>query len=150
MYLNESKLCWRWGTNTGTVINIFWSCIQLVTFCAKIKKLHRKMVNIPIPDNLAFFYCTSPMHKTFQQSVLKHLLKAARSCIPWPGNKKTPPSVALWACKVETTKITEDLIPSSLNCQNSYRDIWFFWLEFYIQVKARPFSRRVFPTPQST
>lgn len=107
--------------------------------CQNKKNCTKKCPTFPSQTTQPFCYCTSPMHKTFQQSVLKHLLNAARSCIPWSGNNKTPPSVALWACKVETTKITEDLIPSSLNCHNSYRDIWFFWLELYIQVKARPF-----------
>lgn len=88
-----SDRCWRGCEEQGTLLHIFCLCPIIRQFCQEIQRIINKRTEYQIPDDLAFFllqYSQIPLKK-YKNSVLSHLVNAAKSCIASCWKDPRPP-----------------------------------------------------------
>lgn len=83
-YPEASKICWRCQKNRGTILHVFWSCPKLTFFWTKIRETIQKFTEYNIPNDPAFFllHVSTMSAKLYKKSIVRHLLNAAKACIP--------------------------------------------------------------------
>lgn len=90
----------------------FGPALELSTFGKKFGELPTSLLNMRFLMIQPFFYY---MSRTFQQkhkkkSILRHLLNAAKSCVPLHWKSTQPLTVSLWLHKRQDINEMEDLI----------------------------------------
>lgn len=73
--------------------------------------------------------CTSQQSrlKDIKNSLIRHLLNAAKACIPLHWKQQCPPTIAEWLRKVEELNKMEDLILTAQHKREKYSDTWTIW-----------------------
>lgn len=59
--------------------------------------------------------------------MIRHLLDAAKACIPLLWKSQHPPTIAMWLKKVEDINQMEDLVLSSQDRNETYKETWQLW-----------------------
>ena len=72
----------------------------------------QKCTEYKIPGDPAFLmlHVSTISAKLYKNSIVRHLLNAAKSCVPHHWKKQSPPAIADWFCKVEDINKMEDLV----------------------------------------
>lgn len=132
MFPNTSNICWRCRKEVGTILHMFWSCSKLTDFWSKVRSISQKFTDFQIPNDPAFFllHISSIPLKTYKKSILRHLINAAKACIPMLWKQQTQPTTSMWLQKVEDINKMEDLILTAQNRQASYTKTWTLWNMF--------------------
>lgn len=101
LFPGHSPLCWRCGIQTGTLFHIFWDCPKIFWDWHQVLQIVHKLMEHSIFDNpAAVLLNLTPMSsKRYLKLLLKHLLNAARACIPsmW---KQAPTLISQWFVRV--------------------------------------------------
>lgn len=131
---NTSALCWRCQGDRGTLLHIFWSCPKLSHFWSTVRATIQKFTDYNIPDDPAFFllHVNTISTKRYKKSIVRHLLNAAKSCIPLQWKSQTPPTVASWIQRVEDISKMEDLVLNARHQQEKYNETWALWHQFIL------------------
>lgn len=129
---STSGLCWRCGGDRGTILHIFWDCPLLGQFWRIIQQTIQNFTERPIKLDPGFFllHATDMSSKKYKNSLLKHLLDAAKSYIPLLLKSIKPPTTGMWIRKVEDIREMEDLILTARHKSELYSKIWSPWLIF--------------------
>lgn len=124
-----SDLCWRCKQDKGTLLHIFWSCPLIQVFWGEVRRIIQKFTDRIVPDNPAYFllHVTDTPARLYKKSVIRHLLDAAKACIPFNWKSTHPPSIDLWFRKIEEINKMEDLILTHQNRQERYSKTWQLW-----------------------
>lgn len=89
------------------MLHIFWSCPSLQPFWATVRTVTQKFTDYKIQDDPAalLLHVTTAPTQRYNKSIVRHLLNAAKSCIPVMWKKKsTAPTVGMWLRRVEMKK----------------------------------------------
>lgn len=127
-----SEECWRCQRDKGTLLHIFWSCPKLSRFWKVVHETIQLFTDRIIPKDPALFllHATDIPDKVYKRSVIRHLLDAARACIPLCWKLTTPPPIDMWLCKVEDIKHMEDLIHTAQHREEAFSKTWQLWTMF--------------------
>lgn len=109
---NTSDRCWCCREEHETLLHIFWSCSRIEGYWREVWRIIKKFSDCEIPEDPTFFLLHNskiPV-KTFKNSILCHLLNAAKSSIPLTWRQIQMSSVGLWLRKVEEQNQMEDLV----------------------------------------
>ena len=71
-----------------------------------------------------------PIHNANKKSLLRHLLNAAKACIPLYWKQQCPPTIGCWLRKVEEMKNIEDLILTAQHNHEKFSQTWSLWNVF--------------------
>lgn len=115
------KLCWRFETEEGSPLHIFWACPILRPFWSKVRENAQRMTDHHVLEDPAFFllnYTRLPP-TAFRQSIVRHLLNVTKLCIPPLLNRCDPPSITQWICKVDEIRVMENLPDPNRDNQGS-------------------------------
>lgn len=128
-YPTTSDICWRCTQNKGTLLHIFWSCPRIKAFWGEVRRIIQKFTDRKVPDNPAYFllHVTDTPARVYKKSVVRHLLDAAKACIPLTWKSTHPPTIDLWFRKIEEINQMEDLILTHHNRQERYSKTWQLW-----------------------
>lgn len=131
-YPDTTDICWRCLGDRGTLLHIFWSCPKLTNFWTTVREVSQKFTEYKIPGDPAFFllHVSNIPAKCYQESILGHLLNAAKSCIPLYWKKQSSPTAADWLRKVIDISRMEDLLAAERNQQDKYFMTWSGWKQF--------------------
>lgn len=132
-------LCWRCGADKGILTHIFWSCPILNHFWRVVREVTQKFTEHTIPDDPAFFllHASNISEKVYKSSVIRHLLDAARACIPLHWKATLPPTIASCLTKVEEIRHMEDLILTAQNRQETFSKTWQLWTMFIYSAEGQ-------------
>lgn len=103
------------------------------------KGIKQKMMDAQLPNGQAFFLVHLSLfpHKQFCGSVIRHLVTAAKSCIPLLWKMAQVPSLTIWLLRIEGIRKMEDLVLLTQNRHDSYRDTRYHWMEFLFLDQGR-------------
>lgn len=129
MFPGQSPLCWRCGNQTGTLLHIFWDCPELTLFWRQVLQIIHKITDVSLQDNpAAVFLNLTPMScKRYRKSLLKHLLNAARACIPSVWKQQSPPVVSQWFARVCDIQRMEGLTAALGDREEEHNTRWTHW-----------------------
>lgn len=132
IFPTTSEVCWRCQKDKGTLLHIFWSCPKLSRFWRVIHETIQLFTDKTITKDPAFFllHATETPDKVYKRSVIRHLLDAARACIPLCWKSTTPPSIDMWLGKVEDIRQMEDLIHTAQHREEAFSKTWQLWSMF--------------------
>lgn len=130
---STSGLCWRCGGDRGTILHIFWDCPLLEQYWKIIQQTIQNFTERPILSDPGFFllHATDMLSKKYKKSLLKHLLDAAKSCIPLLWKSIKAPAIGMWIRKVEDIRKMEDLILTARHKSELYTKILVSLVDFY-------------------
>lgn len=135
----------------GTLLHIFWSCLHLDEFWAKVKKILQKMSDCPVLHDPAFclLYLSSSSGKSFQRSVLRHLFKHDQILYP-PSMEtdKAPPQFPSGSVKWRRPGKWRTSYSHLRTARPPSRTPGSVGWSFCSQMRARPFLGRVYQTSQ--
>lgn len=91
----------------GTLLHIFWTCPRIRNFWGEIRQIMQKFTDGEIPEEPAYFllHATDTPLRIYRRSVIRHLLDAAKACIPLRWKSLHPPTIAMWLQKVDENKM---------------------------------------------
>lgn len=132
MFPTTSDMCWRCQMDKGTLLHIFWSCPKLTHFWRVIRETVQLFTDRTIANDPAFFllHATDIPDKIYNRSVIRHLLDAARACIPLCWKSALPPTIDMWLRKVEDIRQLEDLIHTAQHREEIFSKTWQLWTMF--------------------
>lgn len=148
IFPRTSDLCWRCQQEKGTLIHIFWSCPRIQNFWKEVRRIIQKFTDRTVPDEPAYFllHATDTPARVYKKSIVRHLLDAAKACIPLNWKSPHPPSIGLWLKKIEEINKMEDLILTNQNRQERYSKTWQLWNIFKYSEEGQTLG----VTPQNT
>lgn len=132
IFPGHSPLCWRCGTQTGTLLHIFWECPALAAFWGPVLQIIHKLTDVALQDNLAAILLNlTPMScRRYRKSLLKHLLSAARACVPGAWRQQSPPAVSQWFARVCDIQRMEQLTAALGEREEEHNTRWTHWNMF--------------------
>lgn len=136
---SSSGLCWRCGEESGTILHVFWSFPRLEQFWKSIQQTIQRFTERPVSADPAFFllHATTMSSKTYKKSLIRHLLDAAKACIPLLWKSTGTPSMGMWLRKVEDVRKMEDLILTARNQKELYDKTWTTWMLYIFSDEGR-------------
>ena len=134
--------CWRCQKEKGTMLHIFWDCPRLKSFWGEILKILQRFTDSTIPEEPAFclLHVNDLSEKAYKESIICHLLDAAKACIPLKWKSTLPPTIQMWVCRVREISRLEDLVLSSRHQQERYSGTWGPWNAFLASDEGKLFS----------
>lgn len=130
---------WRCQGDRGTILHIFWTCPRLEEFWKTIQHTVQKFTERPILADPAFFllHASNMSGKAYKKSLIRHLLDAAKACIPllWKSTKSL--TVGMWLNKVEDIRKMEDLVLTARHQNEQYTKTWSMCLMFIFSDEGR-------------
>lgn len=106
-----SNVCWRCMRSEGTMLHIFWECEKIRGFWKMVEETVRDITGVSLGENPAAFLLNDvPMSvEKYKNSLLKHLLMAARACIPALWKSSVPPTRSQWWARITEIQQMENL-----------------------------------------
>lgn len=106
-----ASLCWRCGTEEGTMLHVFWTSTKLTPFWLEVAHTIRHLTGVSLEGNPAacLLHISERPIKKYKTSLTIHLLNAAKACIPLCWRSEKPPAKSLWFNKVNELRDMEDL-----------------------------------------
>lgn len=137
IFPTTSDLCWRCQMDKGTLLHIFWSCPKLTQYWKVIRETVQLFTDRTIPNDPAFFllHATDTPDKIYKKSVIRHLLDAARACIPLCWKSTLPPTIDMWLGKVEDIKRTAQ------HREEAFSKTWQLWSMFILSTAGQSLRR---------
>lgn len=124
------------------MLHIFWDCPKLAPFWHKVICTVKHLTNVDLEGNPAacLLHLSDRPIRKYNTSLTIQLLNAARACITFVGDRKTPRQ-NLWFSKVNELRDMEDLTATLHNREETSRETWRPWNHFvytdaYIQQVA--------------
>lgn len=98
IFPSTTDVCWRCQEERGTLIHIFWTCSRIRDFWRDVRLIIQKFTDRTVPDDPAYFllHATDTPARIYKKSVVRHLLDAAKACIPSFWKSTHTPSIAFW------------------------------------------------------
>ena len=126
IYPETSEVCWRCLEAEGTLVHIWWECRKIQEFWQMTLKTIEKITGFNLADKpSAVLLLDIPMTmEKYQNSLLRHLIIAARACIPVLWKQEIPPSRAQWLAKVAEIQQMESLTMTLKDQDERYQSIW--------------------------
>lgn len=93
MYPERTNKCWRCVESEGNMLHIFWSCKKIVDFWSKVRDTVRQLTEYDLgldPGRYLLHLSDLPKCK-YRNSLVVHLLNAAKACILAFWERKSPP-----------------------------------------------------------
>lgn len=121
MYPGHSENCWRCGTENGPLLHIFWNCTLIRLFWHEVRTHLTKFTERQVPTDASFFLLHHNCFpaRTYQRSVLPHMLNTARICVAECRKKQTPPSIVRWLLIINRIRRMEELLAIDLEDMNA-------------------------------
>ncbi|XP_056403189.1 transmembrane protein 260 isoform X1 [Hyla sarda] len=131
-YPTVSDLCWRCGTETGTMSHIWWSCPSLTTFWSTVIDRIALVTGVTYPnDPKGLLLSIIPTSRKSPARLLANMmLMAARSVIPKKWKNCAPPTITDWYTEILFVSRMEELLADSRDRSARYTAIWGPWLHF--------------------
>lgn len=126
IFSDTSDLCWRCRRD---MLHIFWKCPKLKKFWTEVRRIVQNFMDDKIPEDPAFFllHASHIPEKVYKESIIHHLLDAAKACIPLTWKSLLPPTIGMWLRKVKEINKLEDLVLSARHQQERYSRTWSPW-----------------------
>lgn len=133
---STSDRCWRCQGDRGTIL---WTCPSLEHFWKTIQHIIQKFTKRPILTDPAFFllHASNISRKTYKKSLIRHLLDAAKSCIPLCWKSTQSPTISLWLRRVEDIEKMEALILTACHQNEQFTKTWSIWNMFIFSDEGR-------------
>lgn len=109
-YQNKTAYCWRGCQEIGTMSHLWWTCPKIKTFWGEICGLIKEITGKVIADDPweVLFHGGDGDIKKYKQSLVPHLLNAAKRIIPKNWQRKESPEIWEWIDAVEETYMLEN------------------------------------------
>lgn len=121
-----SNLCWRCQGAEGTMLHIFWECSGLKEFWKMVSETVKEITGVSLGENPAAFLLHDiplPIDK-YNKSLLRHLLTAAKACIPALWKSTVAPTKIQWISRIAEIQQMENLTMTLREQEDRYREIW--------------------------
>lgn len=127
-----SDLCWRCHEAEGTILHIFWECAKIKEFWEMVAETIRTITEISLGDRPAdFLLLDIPISaERYKNSLLRHLLTAARAYIPVLWKRDIPPTRAQWFARIAENQQMENLTLAMKDKDERYRKTWAPYLAY--------------------
>lgn len=102
IYPERTNTCWRCGEAEGNMLHIFWSCGKLGEFWSKVRDIIGQLTDYDLgadPARYLLHLSDFSKHK-YRNSMIVHLLNAAKGCVLALWKQESPPSASLWLKKI--------------------------------------------------
>lgn len=121
-----SDVCWRCQESEGTMIHIFWECQMLREFWKMVEETVETTTGVSLGENpAAFLLHDIPLsNDKYKNLLLKHLLTAAKACIPVFWKSNVSPTRLQWMARVSEIQQMEDLTMLLKEQEKKYWKIW--------------------------
>lgn len=108
------------------MLHIFWECPGLKEFWTMVAETVKTITGVSLGENLAAFllHDTPLSNEKYKNSLLKHLLTAAKACIPALWRSTTPPTRSHWFARITEIQQMENLTMTLKEQDEKYRKIW--------------------------
>ena len=132
IFPNTSKICWRCQKEEGTMIHMFWSCQKLKEFWNMVSGITREITGVNLGDRpAAYLLFDIPMSlEKYKQSLLRHLLTAAKACIPILWKSTAIPTRSQWLSRINEIQLMENLTMGIREREEEYRRTWTPYSEY--------------------
>lgn len=81
-YPEVADCCWRCQEEGATMLHIFWSCPKLGPFWREVLFKNSRITTFQMIQHFSCYMPPLFRPKKYNKSILRHLLNAAKSCIP--------------------------------------------------------------------
>lgn len=82
------------------MLHIFWSCQKLEEFWSKVRDIIGQLTDLG-SDPARYLLHLSDLSKCkYRNSMIIHLLNAAKACVPALWKQESPPLISLWLKKI--------------------------------------------------
>ena len=124
--------CWRCGSEKGTLVHIWWQCSYIARYWGKVIRLIRQITDTGLTLNAAacLLHVTNCSLKRYKNSLVRHLLNAAKSLIPLYWKSQRVPSVAEWLRRVSDVHAMEETLAQASERVEKRHKIWQPWVAF--------------------
>lgn len=121
-----SSLCWRCQGAEGTMVHIFWECPGLKEFWKMASETINEISGVSLGENPAAFllYDVPVPTEKYKNSLLRHLLTAAKACIPALWKSTSSPTRSQWLGRVTEIQQMENLTMMLREQEDKYRKVW--------------------------
>ena len=111
IYPEISDICWRCLEAEGTLVHIWWECRKIQEFWKMVTETINTITGTNLIDRpAAVLLLDIPLSsEKYKNSLIRHLVVAARACIPAMWKQETPPSRAQWLAKIAEIQQMENL-----------------------------------------
>lgn len=114
------------------MLHIFWSCRNLLDFWSKVQDIIKQLTE----PNLGSYPVRYLLHlsdfskRKYRNSLVAHLLNAAKACIPALWKRETPPLILLWFKKIADIYVMEKGIAITQGKEEKFNLKWKPWSHF--------------------
>ena len=139
---STSPTCWRCKSALGTLIHIWWECPIVQPFWKEVYRIIPLITTYSPNFTAAQFllHHTSLPYHVYKNSIVLHLINAAKLCIPTHWKDTSPPSISEWLRRIKRIAEIEDLILQSLDSPSKFQDKWNCWIRFTDSTEFRNLS----------
>lgn len=125
-------LCWRCGSEPGSLLHLWWFCSKMQTFYREIHEMitKRTTYNLDLTPTQYVLHHSSLPKSTYYKSLALHLVNVARHCIPLKWGSSTPPTLSHWHRYVCQTPDMEELISIARGSPFKFTRTWACWLHY--------------------
>lgn len=134
---NIPDTCWRWGLGVGTMLHVWWDCVNIQPFWREVHGLisHITTYTLDYTPSQFLLHLTSLPKKDYFKSLAMHMVNAARLCIPRHWRSTNIPTVREWFARISSIKEMEELIFTSQDRMHTFSTTWACWSHFVTTVR---------------
>lgn len=127
-----SDTCWRCGTETGSFMHIWWTCLPIQEYWGKIIRWIKYITETKINLNAAacLIHVNTYTLSKYKKSLTRHLLNAAKTLIPLHWKSTHTPGVKDWFDKVQYTYKMEEILVMKKENNTNFNKMWQPWYLF--------------------
>lgn len=129
--------CWRGCGQEGTFLHLWWSCPKIKVFWEAIASWVERLSPGPIevtPWNF-LFHGTSMSVRAYKNSVIPHLLNAAKSLIPRLWKQTRSPTLADWKKEVNLIMEAERWVHAVKDKKDKNIETWAGWVRCLKEIR---------------
>ena len=132
MYPQVANQCWRCQNAEGTIFHIFWECPKLKEFWTMVSETVLEVTEVDLGDNpSAFLLHDIPLsNEKYKNSLIRHLITAAKACIPALWKTTTAPTKIQWMGRIADIQQMESLTMILREQEETYREIWAPYIKY--------------------
>lgn len=127
-----SPLCWRYNSEVGSLLHIWWECAHIKPFWETIHKTiaHITTYTLEFSPAQYLLHHTIIPQSNYRKSLTLHLINAAKQCAPQHWKNTNPPTLSEWLKRVEKIAEMEDLIHQAKEMPTKFGNTWACWIHF--------------------
>lgn len=121
--------CWRCQEDCSTLIHIWWSCPLIQTLWKEVHQLTSRITSYEIAFTPVQFllHHSSTRQNSFHQSLMMHLINAAKQCVPIHWKSQNVPSIKEWFHRINRISDMEELIHIARDTPHKFGIKWACW-----------------------